>query len=93
MVVAIVDESRARDEEPGTDIGAYLARHDLDVTIRVIADATGGAGKALLAHAAETEADWMVMGAYGHSRLREFLLGGVTRHVIGNATLPVLMAH
>ena len=35
----------------------------------------------------------MVMGAYGHSRIRQFLLGGVTRHVLANATIPVLMAH
>ena len=93
VVVAIVDEERRSDETPGADVGAYLARHDLDVTIRVIAGASNGAGNALLSFAAEEGADWMVMGAYGHSRLREFLLGGVTRHVLQSATLPVLMAH
>ena len=49
--------------------------------------------KVLLAFAAAEEADWMVMGAYGHSRLLEFLLGGVTRHILGSATLPILMSH
>ena len=52
-----------------------------------------GAGQALLSFAADEDANWMVMGAYGHSRIREFLLGGATRHVLANATLPVLMSH
>lgn len=93
VVVAMVDEGREQQGEPGADIGAYLARHDLDVTVRTIQNAPNGAGAALLAFAAEEEANWLVMGAYGHSRLLQFLLGGVTRHVLANATLPVLMAH
>ena len=47
----------------------------------------------LLAKADEIDADLLVMGAYGHSRLRELVLGGVTRHVLAEARLPVLMAH
>ncbi|MCB1487075.1 MAG: universal stress protein, partial [Bauldia sp.] len=74
-------------------IGAYLARHDLNVTVRTIPNGAGGAGQALLSFAAAENADWMVMGAYGHSRLREFLLGGATRHALANATLPILMSH
>jgi len=93
VLVAIVDEGRPPPGEPGADIGAYLARHNLEVTVRSAAGAANGVGQALLSLAAEEEADWMVMGAYGHSRIREFLLGGVTRHVLGNATIPVLMSH
>lgn len=93
ILVAIVDEGREAPGEPGADIGAYLARHDLDVTVRTIGNMSGGAGHALLAYAADENADWMVMGAYGHSRLRQFLLGGVTRTVLADATLPVLLAH
>ena len=93
VLVAMVDEGRQPPGEPGADIGAYLARHDLDVTIRNIAAMPSGSGATLLTFAAEEGADWMVMGAYGHSRLLEFLLGGVTRHVLSNATLPVLMSH
>ena len=51
------------------------------------------AGDTILNFAADERTDWMVMGAYGHSRLREFLLGGVTRKVLASMTLPVLMAH
>lgn len=93
VLVAMVDEGRQPPGEPGADIGAYLARHDLDVTVRMIPSLPNGAGEALLAFAAEENAGWMVMGAYGHSRLREFLLGGATRHTLANATLPVLMSH
>ena len=94
VLVAIVDEGAPpADRIQGADIGTYLARHDLDVTVRTIANAHEGAGQAVLKLAADEGATWMVMGAYGHSRIRQFLLGGVTRHVLANATIPVLMAH
>jgi nucleotide-binding universal stress UspA family protein len=93
VIVAMVDDGRKQAGEPGADIATYLARHDLDVTLRQIANAPSGAGSALLAFAAEESADWLVMGAYGHSRMREFFLGGVTRGVLSSATLPVLMVH
>jgi len=54
---------------------------------------TGDIGAALLAMAAEVHADLLVMGGYGHSRLREFVLGGVTRGILSAMTVPVLMSH
>jgi nucleotide-binding universal stress UspA family protein len=94
VLVAIVDEGAApAGEAQGADVGAYLARHGLTVEVRTVANAHEGAGRALLNLAADEEASWLVMGAYGHSRIRQFLLGGVTRTVLGNATIPVLMAH
>jgi nucleotide-binding universal stress UspA family protein len=45
------------------------------------------------AHAAEQSADLIVMGCYGHSRLREFILGGVTRDMLGSTHVPTLMSH
>ena len=47
----------------------------------------------LLSHAADSDADFMVMGGYGHSRLREFVLGGVTRSMLRTMTVPTLMSH
>ena len=47
----------------------------------------------ILSYAADSGADFMVMGGYGHSRLREFILGGVTRGILSSLTLPVLMSH
>ena len=48
---------------------------------------------ALLSHAADSGTDFLIMGGYGHSRLREFVLGGVTRSILRSMTVPVLMAH
>jgi nucleotide-binding universal stress UspA family protein len=50
-------------------------------------------GQALLEEATRLNCDLLVMGAYGHSRLREMILGGATREVLANSTIPVLMAH
>lgn len=94
VLVAIIDEGAPpSNEAQGADIGAYLARHGLKVEVRTVANAHEGAGRALLNLAVDEEANWLVMGAYGHSRIRQFLLGGVTRSVLANATIPVLMAH
>jgi nucleotide-binding universal stress UspA family protein len=71
----------------------YLAWHGLKAEARHVAPAGDAVGVALLAAAAGLGADLVVMGGYGHSRLREMVLGGVTRHVLDNADLPVLLAH
>lgn len=79
-------------QEPGADLALYLARHQIgvNVTQRHI---DGDAGEALLSAAADFDADLIVMGAYGHARWREIVLGGVTRTVLQSMTAPVLMAH
>jgi nucleotide-binding universal stress UspA family protein len=91
VTVVVVDEDGPG--LAGSEVAAYLARHNISARLREIDHPSSGAGQALLRFAAEENADWLVMGAYGHSRMREFLLGGVTRHIIGGATLPVFMAH
>lgn len=94
--VAIVDPVAGefdQGEEPGSDIAAYLARHGVKVTVDVLASGGRSAADALLQHATDIDADVIVAGAYGHSRLREFLFGGATRDLLANAGFPVLMAH
>lgn len=71
----------------------YLAWHGIDATTKTLDAAGGAVGGALLAAAAEAGSDLLVMGGYSHSRLRELILGGVTRHVLAEAALPVLMSH
>jgi nucleotide-binding universal stress UspA family protein len=93
VVVAMVEEHRKEPGEAGADIGAFLARHGLNVSIRKLPNVSNAPDQALLNFASEASADWMVMGAFGHTRLREFLLGGVTRGILASATLPVLMVH
>lgn len=76
------------------DIASSLDRHGIKVEIDLI-DAAGGnqIGAALLARVAANQSHLLVMGAYGHSRMREFILGGVTSHILKNMTIPVLMSH
>lgn len=81
-------------EQPGADIALFLARHGVNVEVRQQTTAPGtDVGNALLSLAADTGADLLVAGAYGHQRWRELVLGGVTRRLLQTATLPVLMSH
>lgn len=92
--VVLVASERAKSEDiPGADIGHHLARHGVTVEVkRIVADGTDVANT-LLSYAADSSADFLVMGGYGHSRLREFVLGGATRGILGSMTLPTLMSH
>ena len=84
------------DEEldlPSADIAAHLSRHEIRVETKQIKIKGHDVGAALTSFAGETGADLIVMGAYGHSRLRELVLGGVTRHVLESMPIPVLMTH
>lgn len=72
---------------------AYLARHDIQATAREFEPAYVPIGQALLEQSRLLQSDLLVIGAYGHSRLREMILGGATREVTALADLPVLMAH
>jgi nucleotide-binding universal stress UspA family protein len=83
----------AHGEEPGADIGLFLARHGVHVTVSRQDAPDLDVGSQLLSRAADLSADLIVMGAWGHSRLREFILGGVTRTLLESMTVPVLMSH
>jgi nucleotide-binding universal stress UspA family protein len=94
--VAVFDPEREpvnHGEQPGADIGLYLARHGVKVSVARQSGAGFEVGAQILSRAADTSADLIVMGAYGHSRVRELVLGGVTRTILGAMTVPVLMSH
>jgi len=92
--LVIVDKERGKkDEIEGADMGQHLARHGLKVDVNRIAGGDIDVADALLSHAADSSANFMVMGGYGHSRLREFVLGGVTHAILRSMTVPTLMAH
>lgn len=86
------DSADVLGESPGADIALYLARHGVTVEVLRRPEPVDP-GKALLSLAADFNVDLLVMGAYGHSRFRELMMGGATRTVLATATLPVLMAH
>jgi len=92
-IVSIADEPGKQDKIEGVDMGQHLARHGLKVEVERIPRGDVDVADALLSYAADSGADIMVMGGYGHSRLRQFLLGGVTRSTLRSMTVPVLMAH
>ncbi|ACI99352.1 universal stress protein [Rhodospirillum centenum] len=77
----------------GDRLAALLAWHGIHSTPYAVTVGHEPVGAALLRSAAEVGSDLLVMGGYGHSRLREMILGGVTRHVLNQATIPVLMGH
>ena len=79
--------------QPSGDLREYLALHGVASSERIIERSTRGTGEVLLDGAMEGGADLLVVGGYGHSRIRESLIGGVTRHVITHARLPVFMVH
>ena len=92
-IVIVANERGKQDEIEGADIGQHLARHGLKVDVHRISGGNIDVGDALLSHAADSGADLMVMGGYGHSRLREFVLGGATRSIFESMTVPVLLSH
>jgi nucleotide-binding universal stress UspA family protein len=92
-IVIVTNERGKEDEIEGADIGQHLARHGLKVDVHRIPGGNIDIADALLSHAADSSADLMVMGGYGHSRLREFVLGGVTRSIFESMTVPVLLSH
>ncbi len=96
QVTLVVFNADGRDgihgDVPGADIALYLARHQVRVDVRE--EHVGfDIGNAMLSLATDIDADLIVMGGYGHARLRQLLLGGVTRTVLRTMTVPVLMAH
>jgi nucleotide-binding universal stress UspA family protein len=92
--VVIVASGRAKsDEIPGADIGQHLARYGLKIEVKRIVAADTDVPNTILSYAADSSADFLVMGGYGHSRLREFVLGGATRGILASMTVPALMAH
>jgi nucleotide-binding universal stress UspA family protein len=80
-------------EVPGADIALHLARHGVRAEASALKSDDVDVGALLLSQAADLNADLIVMGAYGHSRLREVVLGGATREILRSMTVPVFLSH
>ena len=85
-------DGNVRGDEPGADMALYLARHGVNVEV-TLAQSSGEQGDSLLSFAADKGADLIVMGAFGHSRFREFLLGGMSRTALGSSPVALWMSH
>jgi nucleotide-binding universal stress UspA family protein len=77
----------------GDELVSYLARHGVSAERSILTADNMTVGKAITNYCSESECDLLVMGAFTHSRLVQIILGGVTRHIIGAANVPVLMIH
>jgi nucleotide-binding universal stress UspA family protein len=95
VLLAINPEASAAGHgaEPGTDAAAWLSRHGVKVSVQRDVAPDADVGSVILSRAADHDADLVVMGIYGHSRMREMVLGGASRTLLGSMTVPVFMAH
>jgi nucleotide-binding universal stress UspA family protein len=94
--VLVVDPRPSADghgEEPGADLALHLARHGVKAEVNRTEANDIGTGDVILSWLSDADSDLLVMGAYAHSRLRELVLGGVTRRILDGMTVPVLMSH
>jgi nucleotide-binding universal stress UspA family protein len=92
-VVTVASEPTKSEELPGADMAHHIARHGAKVKLERITTAETDVASTILSHAADVSADLLIMGGYGHSRLREFILGGVTRGILASMTIPTLLSH
>ena len=93
--IALVDPAEGESghgAEPGADVATYLARHGVKVTVDRVPSQGKSVASVLRQHAVDTAAELLVMGGYGHSRLRERIFGGVTRSMLDSPPLPIFMA-
>jgi nucleotide-binding universal stress UspA family protein len=93
LLVGIMAGSGEKGEPPTEDMVAHLRRHGVTVDVARVPATEGDIGRLLLSQAKALQADMIVMGAFHHSRWREFILGGVTLTMLEQATIPLFMAH
>lgn len=96
VVIACIDPHAVEDEngeDPGTDLAKWLSHHGCSVTVNQYPSGGKDVGTALQDRARELGADLIVMGAYGRSRMREFIFGGTTRSMLEQTEMPVLLVH
>jgi nucleotide-binding universal stress UspA family protein len=92
-IVSVVKKDQKQHEIATADLAEHLARHNINVVAQDMVKNEVPVAETLLSRISDTGADMLVMGAYGHSRLREYTFGGVTRTLLNSMTVPVLMTH
>jgi nucleotide-binding universal stress UspA family protein len=91
--LVVIAEERKEEEIAAASMIRHLKRHGISATDKRMTRGDISIENIILSYAADISADLLVMGGYGHSRLRELILGGVTRGILSSMTLPVLMSH
>jgi nucleotide-binding universal stress UspA family protein len=93
LIVLNEKTDSAGNEIRGAEMAKHLARHDVKVQIVTVPAADIDVTSAILSYVADSSGTLIVMGGYGHARLREVILGGVTRDMLKSMTVPVFMSH
>ena len=92
-VTCLTVQSGKSSVEHAPELTSYLSWHGIDSKAKAISGSTSTVGSKLIDELMSENADLLVMGAYTHSRMRQMILGGVTRHILENSQVPVLMSH
>jgi nucleotide-binding universal stress UspA family protein len=93
VVTVNPDMNKLHGEEPGADIGLYLSRHGVNITVEAVQSAEKSVAEAISEYARSGDYDLIVLGAYGHSRSRELIFGGVTRSLLRTVPVPLFISH
>ena len=93
LVVTVTNEKVIDTKRSGAELAKHLARHGVDVVLDTVDAAGRGIGDVLESYVTSRNADVLVMGAYGHSRIREFILGGATQSMLSQPPLPIVFSH
>ncbi len=92
-VVTVTNEKVIDTKRSGAELAKYLARHGVEVVLDTVDAADRNIGDVLRSCVASRNADLLVMGAYGHSRVRDFILGGATKSMLAQPPLPIFLSH
>jgi len=93
VIVLTIDADKTDEPDSAKQAGDWLARHGVKVTVQSDSATATDVGNVILSRAADAAVDLIVMGIYGHSRMREFVLGGASRTLLASMTVPLLIAH
>ena len=92
-IAVVTDEKTLPEDNPGSKLKDHLDRHNINAAVALVQGQRLPIGRALQDHALEINADMMVMGAFGHSRMRDFVMGGATTGILRDLKLPALLSH
>jgi nucleotide-binding universal stress UspA family protein len=92
-IASVTDEKSLPHDDPGKRLGEYLSRHDIKATVSLVQSRRRPIGQTLQEEATEIGAGLIVMGGFGHSRMRDFVLGGATSGILKDLRLPALLSH
>lgn len=93
LCIVAPDRHSNDSSDPGAELSRMLSRHGVNVEVSILAQTLPRVSEVIARHVADLDSDMLVMGAYGHSRFREAILGGATRNMLEHAEVPVFMAH